>query len=133
MPAGLAGIAWIAHGCAMLPERGTSSNAGKGIQHGGAPVVRFGWFQAEMKRLSGTESRPECAITYFLDSIPLEPKGKCRTHLRPASAVSIDRKTRPASLRSLPHITCSLNVLTKHNAFSDLRRPDAFLIWRVEQ
>jgi hypothetical protein len=73
MPAGLAGIAWIAHGCGMLSERGTSSDAGKGIQPGRAPVVRFGWFQAEMKRLSGTESRPECAITYFLDSIPLEP------------------------------------------------------------
>jgi hypothetical protein len=27
------------------------------------------------------------------------------------------KKTTPASLRSLPHIDCSLNVLTKRNAF----------------
>jgi hypothetical protein len=53
-----------------------TSDAGKGIQPGGASVLRFAWVQIEMKRLSGTESRPECAITCFLDLVPLEPKGK---------------------------------------------------------
>jgi hypothetical protein len=36
----------------------------------GPSVLRFGWFQVEMKRVSGTESRPECAIISFLDSVP---------------------------------------------------------------